>query len=261
MTQPSSIAKEFSSSRGDRLIRVMVTNPNSNVFHPSTFPDSEIQSVDGLGENISALMLRSGAVIPVALTYEQLEQKLYAPNFRIDDGSVLDLRDVTGLAALGDDGKRRPASETPPGISEPANTNQEPLATPATVVDAGHRMEDGTIYAGISPDTGKPVYTAPTDASRRMTFNEAADYAKKLNGNKYLGHDDWRVPTQVELNVLFNNRAAIGAFDQSGSYPSGCYWSSTPAHQGAWNVRFSEGQQGNFRQADYSSVRLVRSGP
>ena len=58
----------------------------------------------------------------------------------------------------------------------------------------------------------------------RMTFNEAADYAAKLDAH---GLHDWRVPTKGELNVLFNNRAAIGGFNVSGSPPGGWYWSSS----------------------------------
>jgi hypothetical protein len=35
------------------------------------------------------------------------------------------------------------------------------------------------------------------------------------------------VPNKGELNVLFNNRAAIGGFDESGDDPAGWYGSST----------------------------------
>ena len=52
-------------------------------------------------------------------------------------------------------------------------------------------MPDGTVLAGISPDTNKPMYATPTDASLAMTFNEAQDYATKLDVH---GHKDWRVP-------------------------------------------------------------------
>src|SRR5262249_41064456 len=65
----------------------------------------------------------------------------------------------------------------------------------------GDKMPDGTIYAGISPDTDKPMYTPPVNAPRRMKWQEASDYAKGLNAH---GHNDWRLPTRGELNVLFN---------------------------------------------------------
>jgi hypothetical protein len=60
------------------------------------------------------------------------------------------------------------------------------------------------------------MYATPADASMTMEFNQAKGYAQGLNTQKAYGHDDWRVPTSAELNVLFNNRAAIGGFDMSG---------------------------------------------
>lgn len=89
---------------------------------------------------------------------------------------------------------------------------------------AGDVMADGTICAGISPDTGKPLYTARVDAPLTRSFNEAQKYAEDCKAH---GHADWRLPTKAELNVMFNNRAAIGGFSETGSGPSTWYWSST----------------------------------
>src|SRR2546425_3898208 len=102
----------------------------------------------------------------------------------------------------------------------------------------GDRMPDGTVYAGISPETGKPMYTTPTDARLTMNWEQAMEYATKVDAH---GHQDWRVPTKGELNVLFNNRAAIGGFNDTGRHPGGRYWSSTEAVLGAWDQRFSNG--------------------
>ena len=122
-----------------------------------------------------------------------------------------------------------------------------------------YKLSDGTIYAGISPDTKKPMYAMPTDAPLAMTFNEAADYATRLNQERCLGHDDWRLPTRNELNVLFRNRAAIGKFDTSGAEHTGWYWSSTRASRwAAWEQRFDDGDQIAYDKLDPSSVRLVR---
>jgi len=230
MTQQSGIAKELSSSHGDRLIRVLIAE--SKGFNPTTFPDTEIERVVGIGEERSALVLRSGVEIPVALSYEQLEQKIYQPDFRTD-GPVLDLRNVTGEAA-------KP--------NAPANTNQAPAP--------GDKMPDGTVFAGISPDTNKPMYATPADASLTMTFNDAQKYAAKLDAH---GHKDWHVPTKAELNVLFNNRGAIGGFNVTGSNPAGWYWSSSSyGPWGAWDQRFSDGSQGYVDKGNHSAVRCVR---
>jgi len=120
----------------------------------------------------------------------------------------------------------------------------------------GDKMPDGTIYAGISPDTNKPMYASPADASLAMRFNEAQKYAAQFDA---YGHKDWHVPMKAELNVLFNNRAAIGGFDISGSNPAGWYWSASPNNKwNAWGQRFSDGYQNNNNKDNHSAVRCVR---
>lgn len=120
----------------------------------------------------------------------------------------------------------------------------------------GEKMHDGTIYAGISPDTGKAMYATPADASLAMTFNEAKEYATRLDAH---GHKDWHVPTKAELNVLFNSRAAVGGFNVTASFPAGWYWSASPGNEwGAWGQRFSDGAQLNYTKRGPSSVRPVR---
>lgn len=176
MTQPSSIVKELS-SHGDRRIRVLIAEGNG--FSATTFSEAEIERVMEIGKERSALVLRSGVKIPVARSYEQLEQQIYERDFWTD-GPVLDLLDVTGCAA----------------------------SKPSSGASIGDKMPDGTVYAGISPETGKAMYATPADAPLTMKFNAAKDYAQGLNAQKAHGHEDWHVPTKNELNVLFNNRAS-----------------------------------------------------
>lgn len=120
----------------------------------------------------------------------------------------------------------------------------------------GDQMEDGTILAGNHE--GKLLYTMPEDAPLTCTFNQAAEYARQLNAQKYLGHDDWRVPTSGELDVLFNNRTAIGGFNETGLVPAGWYWSSSPILILGWAQRFSDGHQSSVSRKDDSSLRCVR---
>ena len=120
----------------------------------------------------------------------------------------------------------------------------------------GDKMPDGTVFAGISPDTNKPMYATPADASLSMTFNDAQKCAAKLDAH---GHRDWRVPTNAELNVLFNSRLAIGGFDVTGSDPARWYWSASPFNERtSWAQRFSDGCQGGYLKASHSAVRCVR---
>lgn len=136
----------------------------------------------------------------------------------------------------------------------PVANDDGKAASPAPKI--GDRMPDGTILAGISPNTNKPMYATPADAPLTYTFNEATAYAKELDAH---GHNDWRVPTKDELNVLFNNRAAIGGFILTGSNPAGWYWSASQADNWvAWAQRFSDGDQINNNKANPSSLRPIR---
>ena len=124
----------------------------------------------------------------------------------------------------------------------------------------GDRLPDGTILAGTSPDSGKPMYVTPADAPSTYTFKQAPKYAEQLNRQKTNGHGDWRVPTSGELNVLFQNRDVIGGFNETGSRPAGWYWSSSQKKPGshARGQRFSDGHQSNNSTFLDSSLRCVR---
>ena len=122
--------------------------------------------------------------------------------------------------------------------------------------EPGDRMPDGTIYAGVSPATAKPMYVTPADAPLTMTFDDAVSYAEKLDAH---GHQDWRLPSAAELNVLFNNRAAIGGINASFSGPAGWYWSGTKEDTWtAWGQRFSDGSHYYDDKGLHSLVRCVR---
>ena len=72
------------------------------------------------------------------------------------------------------------------------------------------------------------MYAAPADASKSMTFNQAAKYAKNL---KVGGKKGFHVPSEAELKVLFDNRkkgGLKGTFNLTGVNRSGWYWSSSP---------------------------------
>ena len=126
----------------------------------------------------------------------------------------------------------------------------------AKELEIGEVMPDGTVYAGVSPESGKAMFTTAADAPETCSFNEAQDYAARLDAH---GYRDWRVPTKDELNVLFANRAAIGGFEESGSDPVGWYWSSSPhSRRNAWAQRFSDGYQDTSLKHYYTSLRCVR---
>jgi len=121
----------------------------------------------------------------------------------------------------------------------------------------GYKEADGTIYAGFSPDTNKPMYTTATDAPGIYKWSKGAAYCSALAASD---HQGWHMPTKGELNVLFQNRAAIGGFNETGSVPDGWYWSSSQTVNllNAWGQRFSDGTQDIGGRNGASSLRCVR---
>jgi len=106
----------------------------------------------------------------------------------------------------------------------------------------GHRRQAAgrQRLCGISPDNGRAICAMPADAALAiLSWKNAIDYAVSLDA---LGHRDWRVPTQNELDVLYRKRAVIGGFSITG-----WYWSCSPCSHGqAWVQRFSDGHQFSY---------------
>jgi hypothetical protein len=120
----------------------------------------------------------------------------------------------------------------------------------------GDKMPDGTVFAGTSPDTGVAMYATPADAPLTYTFYQAMEYAAKLDAH---GHRDWRVPTLGELEVLFQNRAGISGFNETGLNPESWYWSSSQTdYFNGWGQRFSDGYQTHYFNYYDSPLRCVR---
>ncbi len=149
-------------------------------------------------------------------------------------------------------------TNSPPVIKHAAAYDVDLAAARAALV-VGAKMRDGTIYAGISPTTQEPMYAAPADAPKRLTFNKAAEYADALEVG---GKNDFRMPDQAELDVLYKNRnegALAGTFNEAGSITAGWFWSSTPdSDHAAWSQRFSNGGQVREGKGCHSSVRCIR---
>lgn len=118
------------------------------------------------------------------------------------------------------------------------------------------RMLDGSVRAGVSPETSGVLYTTPEDAPGKYTWNASMYYCHELEAD---GHNDWRVPTKGELNVLFANRAAIGGFNENLSDNAHWYPSSAEANSDyAWMQRFSDGLETVIHKHSNLSLRCVR---
>jgi hypothetical protein len=283
-------------AQSGRIVRAMVADGKGGGFHPLTFPEDEIRGVEWLDERRSALLLRSGGQIAVALPLDQLERKIYTSDPLRDDG-VIDLRDLTGAAAVAHPVVKvapapakpvpakvgaevrasapvkspvkepvpavvapKPARVVAPAPPPPPPPKPKPPPEPLHPPELGEKVPDGTIYAGVSPDTGRPMYVQTADAPRMMDFDDACVFAARSDAN---GRRDWRVPSQGELAVLFNNRAKIGGFNVTGMSSAGWYWTSDSHAQWqepvAWKQRFSDGTQDYDGKQERISVRCVRS--
>ena len=115
-------------------------------------------------------------------------------------------------------------------LPDPCDPDENP--TPGTI------CQNGSIYAGVSPDGNVPLYTTPADAPGALEWGSfgttrgttsttagetntetlaafgasahpAAHYCDSLSAH---GSDDWYLPAKDELAVLYTNNAAIGAF-------------------------------------------------
>jgi hypothetical protein len=143
-------------------------------------------------------------------------------------------------------------------------TEAAPLAT-------GTRMEDGSVYAGLTADGTHHIYAMPTDLDVTMTFNDAAERVEQLNAHEALGHADWKIPDVDSLHVLHKNRneaALKGTFKtafSSGSDFTDWYWSSTPYRVYPTlvdSVRFPDGKEcWSLKDNDRLSCRPVRLVP
>jgi len=166
-------------------------------------------------------------------------------------------------------------------------------ATPPTSCpDIGDPCDDGSIYAGISPDGEVKMYTTPADAGSFVWGPSGIDTMANCNSNglqnrcvigetntnrlvglagsypaashcdnlSVHGHSDWYLPAWNELKVMYANRIAIGGFDITPApYPFGVYWSSSERSDTSTNtITFDDGFEGFNTKNQNLSVRCVR---
>ena len=210
-------------------------------------------------------------------------------------GTIIHNADHNVLQKCGSDGNWHAMT---PVASAPAG----PTGCPSV----GDTCDDGSIYAGLSPDGSVAMYTTPADAASTYTWNDGSsnwvdtamanctdvspgtaatcqtgeantallvglsgsgtpapyDAAEYCDGLSAHGYDDWYLPAQDELNVLYTNKNTgdlNGTFNETGSFPTGYYWSSSESIiNGARAQIFNgSGQLDSFKNLPFT-VRCVR---
>jgi uncharacterized protein DUF1566 len=76
--------------------------------------------------------------------------------------------------------------------------------------EATHNFEikdDGTII-DTEEDLQWPVKDSRQELGKWLNWDEANSYVKACNEQKYLGYNDWRLPTKSEVRSLLRNEQA-----------------------------------------------------
>ena len=104
-------------------------------------------------------------------------------------------------------------------------------------------------------------------AAATKTWQQALDYIKNLNSQKYLGYSDWRLPNVNELATLGYKGQANSATWLNGqgfsNVQSNNYWSSSSHYSHtnyAWIVSMDDGYVSGHPKSDSNYVWLVRAG-
>ena len=120
------------------------------------------------------------------------------------------------------------------------------------------RLADGTLFAGVSPDTGEIMHTLPHDQSPHpvdFCLIRGPDIEEVTRQARCCGYDDWRIPSPAELQLMHQ------AQDEIRGFGSEWYWTSSvtsPSTRTA--IRFPDG----LLHPDYlvnakARLRLVRN--
>lgn len=131
-------------------------------------------------------------------------------------------------------------------------------------LNVGELTKNRSIVAGTCPDTGRKLFAMHADAYDAMTFEQALEHVASVNKNRTLHHDDWRIPTEEELDVLYDNRdkgALQGSFAVTFplDYARSWYWSSTcrDPSDDPYCRRFADGRREHRPRRSPASLRLV----
>jgi serine/threonine-protein kinase len=119
----------------------------------------------------------------------------------------------------------------------------------STKLKIGQKYQGGIIF--YLDETGKHGKVCTENDMGKLDWKEAMARCRNLSLN---GFNDWYLPYNTELNLLYTQRSAIGGF---ASY---FYWSSTEDdNDNAWGQNFRNGNQLTNVKGFPEYVRAIRS--
>ena len=242
----------------------------------STLIESDIIEITGMDDGTAVSVIGDGSPeyrICANATCSAVNHGWSSGSGSIDAGEYLQLRLTSHTAG----GTMHSATVTVGTESDQWDVTTD-SGGPTGCPSIGDVCSDGSIYAGLSPDGNVAMYTTPADAGSFLWLNGAGwtdtmvdclgttpgtasscrtgeantallvglsdghdsyDAALHCDGLSAHGHTDWYLPALDELDVLYDNRVAIGGFIAAP------YWSSSERDNDfAREQRFSNGTQG-----------------
>ena len=130
-------------------------------------------------------------------------------------------------------------------------TNFRVMGSFSKAARPGQVMQDGTIYAGVSPLNLVPAFFAAKDAPELMDWDEAEKFADNCKDH---GYTDWALPRTKDLSrAITSNRDTARLFARSP------YWTwDTRSLGGAKIVRGETGVNRTIGRRNKHKVRLIR---
>jgi hypothetical protein len=117
-------------------------------------------------------------------------------------------------------------------------------------INIGDEDENGIVF-WVDENGEHGLIAAKKDISGEADWNEAMEFC---NEYKIGGYDNWRLPTDEELNLLFLQKDLVGGFVRFS------YWSATEyAAHFAFFQHFLSGERDNDFKDNTCYVRAIRS--
>jgi len=92
-----------------------------------------------------------------------------------------------------------------------------------------------------------------------VLMNWYSAMSEAANSNS-VGYDDWYLPSQEELELMYNTIGPLSSLGNIGGFKHAFYWSSSENYNSSgWYVDFNDGDTGSSSKSNRNSVRAIRA--